>query len=165
MSVQDIIAHYQLEPHPEGGFYKQSYASVLMLPQDALENQFAGSRPASTAIYFLLPQAVFSAFHRIKSDELWHHYAGGTLLIHVIYPNGVYQQLKLGSILEDGEAFQQVVPAGTWFASEPVANADFCLVGCTVSPGFDFRDFELADRVQLMGDHPQHRELICRLTR
>lgn len=165
MSIQEIIAHYQLESHPEGGYYRQSYVAALSIPQDALEADFEGERPVSTAIYFLLPQSTFSAFHRIKSDELWHHYTGGTLLIHVIHPDGSYEQLKLGSNLANGEAFQQVVPAGTWFASEPIGGDDFCLVGCTVSPGFDFRDFELADRQQLTASYPQHQELINRLTR
>jgi predicted cupin superfamily sugar epimerase len=165
MSIQELISHYRLEPHPEGGFYRQTYVAGLSLPEKSLGGDFKGDRPASTAIYFLLPQSTFSAFHRIKSDELWHHYAGGTLLIHVIFPDGRYTQLRLGSDLSEGEAFQHVVPAGTWFASEPIDGADFVLVGCTVSPGFDFRDFELADRSRLSMDYPQHSELISLLTR
>jgi uncharacterized protein len=165
MSIEEIIAHYQLEPHPEGGFYRQSYVSDLSIPNEVLGGRFRGARAASTAIYFLLPQSTFSAFHRIKSDELWHHYSGGSLLIHVLYPDGRYTQLRLGSNCTQGESFQQVVPAGTWFASEPVVGAAYCLVGCTVSPGFDFQDFELADREQLAIEYPQQHELINRLTR
>ena len=164
------IQHLSLEPHPEGGWYRQTYRAELLLAKQALPEQFQGSRAASTAIYFLLGHDDFSAFHRLQSDELWHFYAGGAVLVHVIDPQGIYSQIRLGSDPEAGQRFQAAVKAGCWFAShleEAVENKDdaFALVGCTVAPGFDFEDFELAKRTELGQIYPQHRELIDRWTR
>jgi predicted cupin superfamily sugar epimerase len=164
------IQHLSLEPHPEGGWYRQTYRADLRLAKQELPERFQGSRAASTAIYFLLERDDFSAFHRLQSDELWHFYAGGGVLVHVIDPEGNYSQIKLGSDPEAGQTFQAVVKAGCWFAShlgEAVDNKDeaFVLVGCTVAPGFDFEDFELAKRDELGQVYPQHHDLIDRWTR
>ncbi len=118
----------------------------------------------ATAIYFLLQENEVSALHRIKSDEIWHFYAGTPLLIHAIYPDGHYREQRLGSDCTDGDLYQVVVPAGCWFGAELVGK-QFALVGCTVAPGFDFADFEMADRKQLSACYPQHTELIKRLTK
>jgi uncharacterized protein len=145
------IEHLGLSPHPEGGYYRVTYKSELMI----------ANRSASTAIYFLLHGRDFSAFHRIASDELWHFYAGSALVVYVIDPDGSYSELHLGN---DG-VFQGVVKAGCWFASRLKDAASFALVGCTVAPGFDFADFELAARSELVHAYPQHRRLIEELTR
>ena len=164
--IQELINHYNLLPHPEGGFYRQTYASAEHIPMEALPASFDGSRSFSTAIYFLLPHGNFSAFHRIKSDEVWHFYEGCPLNIHVIHPNGDYECLKLGSNMMNGESYQLVVPANAWFASEPTGETGtFALVGCTVAPGFDFADFELADAEKLVEQYPNHAQLIRRLSR
>ena len=149
------IDHLGLSPHPEGGYYRATYKSDLPVATRQ------GERSASTAIYFLLHGRDFSAFHRIASDELWHFYAGSALVVYVIEPDGSYSELHLG---EDG-AFQGVVRAGCWFASRLKNAASFALVGCTVAPGFDFADFELAARSELVRAYPQHRRLIEELTR
>ncbi|MFT3947416.1 MAG: cupin domain-containing protein [Agriterribacter sp.] len=107
----------------------------------------------------------FLAFHKIKSDECWHFYAGQTLLIHVIDPDGHLTTTKLGSHIDSGEIFQYIVPAGYWFAGEPDVNTSFSFVGCTVAPGFSFEDFELADAEKLSAQYPQHKNLIQRLCR
>jgi len=159
------IKKLQLDPHPEGGYYRQSYSAKVVLEKKALPPQFSGSRPASTAIYFLLQGKDFSAFHRIASDELWHFYLGGSLAIHVIEPEGNYFRIQLGNNSEAGEVFQAVVKAGCWFASELDDRNSFALVGCTVAPGFDFEDFELAERDQLQKSYPQHSKRIESLTR
>ncbi|MGA9978961.1 MAG: cupin domain-containing protein [Candidatus Sulfotelmatobacter sp.] len=159
------IKNLRLEPHPEGGFFRQTYKADLVLPHEALPPQFTGARPASTAIYFLLERKSFSAFHRLRSDELWHFYVGAPVLIHVISESGGYSKVLLGSDPESGEALQAVVKAGCWFASHLKDSKSFALVGCTVAPGFDFEDFELAKRDELTRRYPQHRELIERLTR
>jgi predicted cupin superfamily sugar epimerase len=112
-----------------------------------------------------LQQGDFSAFHRIKSDECWHFYEGATLLIHVIERNGNYSCIRLGRKIHKGEVFQFVVPAGSWFASEAAPDSEFTLVGCTVSPGFDFADFEMANVEALSKDYPQYDSLIERLCR
>ncbi|MGP0097632.1 MAG: cupin domain-containing protein [Terriglobales bacterium] len=159
------IQKLQLLPHPEGGYYRQTYKASVVINKDHLPPGFTGSRPASTAIYFLLKEREFSAFHRLRSDELWHFYSGAALLVHVIQPDGRYSRIQLGGDPEAGQVLQAVVTAGCWFASEMAAAHDdaFALVGCTVSPGFDFDDFELADRRQVAARYPQHRELIERL--
>jgi predicted cupin superfamily sugar epimerase len=164
--IEALINHYNLLPHPEGGFFRQTYAASEQILKDALPERFDGNRSFSTAIYFLLPFGNFSAFHRIKCDEVWHFYEGCSLHIHVIHPNGDYECLKLGNDMNNGESYQLVVPANAWFASEPVGDAgSFALVGCTVAPGFDFSDFELAEVAALTNQFPEHEELIRRLCR
>jgi hypothetical protein len=163
--VDHLIKHLRLQPHPEGGFYKETYRSAGVIPAQCLSSAFSGDRSYATAIYFMLQQGDFSAFHRIKSDECWHFYEGGTLLIHVIDPRGHYQCVRLGKKITEGEAYQFIVPAGAWFASEPAPGSLFALVGCTVAPGFDFADFEMAKAAILAEEFPQHRLLIERLCR
>jgi uncharacterized protein len=158
------IEKLRLEPHPEGGYFRQTYKSDLTIPRQALPG-FGGPRAASTAIYFLLEAEDFSAFHRLRSDEMWHSYAGAPLVVHVIDPAGDYFSVLLGNNPDSGHVLQAVVKAGCWFASEVHDHESWALVGCTVAPGFEFEDFELAKRVELAGQFPQHRELIARLTR
>ncbi|HEX4166399.1 MAG TPA: cupin domain-containing protein [Bryobacteraceae bacterium] len=153
------IGKLALKPHPEGGYYRETYRSGLAT------GTARGARTASTAIYFLLDGENFSAFHRIASDEMWHFYAGASLSVHLIDRNGAHRQIMLGGDAEAGEVFQAVVPAGVWFASCLTKSASYALVGCSVAPGFEFEDFELARRSELSAEYPQHRELIRRLTR
>lgn len=163
MDATFYINHLKLQPHPEGGFYREIYRAAEGITADALPVRFSGDRNFSTSIYYLLQQGEYSAFHCIKSDEGWHFYAGGTLLIHIIDRAGNYKCQKLGSNLAEGEEFQFVVPAMVWFASEPAPGAEFILGGCTVSPGFDFADFEMADKKELLKSFPQHKNIIERL--
>lgn len=165
MNAEYYISQLQLIPHPEGGFYKETNTSKEWIKQDALPERFTGTRCFSTAIYYLLQKGDFSALHRIKSDECWHFYAGDTLLIHVIETNGNYYITKLGNHLDENEAFQLVVPAGAWFGAEPAENTSFSLVGCTVAPGFDFEDFEMADKKTLLDAYPACARIINRLCR
>lgn len=164
-TVNELIKKYDLQAHPEGGWYKETYRSSGQIPSNALPAGFSGDRPFSTAIYFLLEAGNFSAFHRIKSDECWHFYAGDPLLVYVIFPNGTLEIIRLGNHFSNEELFQYVVPANCWFASCPAPESRFSLVGCTVSPGFDFADFELADAVTLSQIYPQHKAIISKLCR
>jgi len=159
------IEKLQLEEHPEGGYFRQTYRSEVSIAREALPAGFAGARAASTAIYFLLEEENFSAFHRLRSDEVWHFYAGDPLVVHVIEPEGNYSSILLGCDLEAGQVLQGVVRAGCWFASHVADWNSFSVVGCTVAPGFEFDDFELGKRAELVATYPQHRELIQRLTR
>jgi predicted cupin superfamily sugar epimerase len=159
------IGRLRLEAHPEGGYFRQTYKAELVLPKAALPAGFMGARAASTAIYFLLEGKNFSAFHRLRSDELWHFYAGEPLVVHVIEPEGKYSVILLGRDLEEGQVPQAVVRAGCWFASHVADWESFAVVGCTVAPGFDFEDFEMGKREELGARYPQHREVIERLTR
>jgi uncharacterized protein len=159
------IEKLQLAPHPEGGYFRQTYRSGLGIAREALPAGFGGARAASTAIYFLLAGKNFSAFHRLRSDEVWHFYAGDPLVVHVIDPEGKYSRILLGCDLEAGQVLQAVVPAGCWFSSHVADWNSFAVVGCTVAPGFEFEDFEMGKREELVREYPQHREMIERLTR
>jgi hypothetical protein len=163
-AAQQWIEHLNLEPHPEGGFYRETYRASLTLPHSALPG-YAGGRAASTAIYFLLAGDQFSAFHRLRSDEVWHFYAGSALVVHVIERDGRYTELLLGSDAASAEKFQGVVRAGCWFGLSLRHPDTYALVGCTVAPGFDFADFEMAQRNDLTAHYPRHRNIIERLTR
>jgi predicted cupin superfamily sugar epimerase len=147
-----------LVPHPEGGFYKETYRSAARV----------GERSVSTAIYFLITAGNFSALHRIRSDELWHFHSGSALEIETIDPFGIQRTLRLGLDLARHERPQHVVLAGEWFGArlaQESSGPDYALVSCTVAPGFDFADFELADRASLTSRYPQHQALIASLTR
>lgn len=163
--VKDLINTLGLQPHPEGGWYRESYRSTEIIPGKGLPGRFGGPRSFATAIYFLLDSESFSALHRIKSDEQWHFYSGSALTIHLIHDDGRYELIKLGQNLERGENFQAVVPHGCWFGATVDTPESYALVGCSVSPGFDFKDFEMAQRKSLKKNFPQHAELIDRLTR
>jgi len=165
LTAKTLVDYFDMLPHPEGGYYKETYRSNASIARNALPERFAGDRSFSTAIYFLLEKGNFSGFHRIKSDECWHFYAGETLLIYVLHLDGSLQVIKLGSNVFNGEVFQAVVPAGCWFASEPAPSSELSFVGCTVAPGFDFRDFELAKADELAKEFPEHEILIKRLCR
>lgn len=156
-----LVRELGLQPHPEGGFYRETYrdrARVLRAADGA-------ERSASTAIYYLLCDGAFSAWHRIRSDEGWHFYAGDPLDVHVLHADGRLETHHLGNPLADpGTAFQAVVPAGCWFAAERITGRHgFALAGCTVAPGFEFSEFELADANALAAAFPAHAALLARL--
>lgn len=166
MNKLSWVEHLNLQPHPEGGYFSETYRSEGEIPAAALP-ELSGARHYSTAIYFLLGAEDKSAFHRIKQDEVWHFYQGSGLTVHVIGADGGYRQIKLGSNPLNGEVLQAVVEAGAWFGAsltQPQDASDFTLVGCTVAPGFDFADFELAERQSLLSEFPQHRAIIEKLT-
>lgn len=158
------IDRLNLRLHPEGGYFAETYRAAGTIPAAALPTGFKGERNFSTSIYFLLQYPQFSSFHRIQSDELWHFYSGNPLNIYVIHSSGNLEILKLGNNSGQGESFQQVVRARCWFASSPAKENTYSLVGCTVAPGFDFQDFELAERTKLIQLFPQHEDLIARFT-
>lgn len=157
------IDSLQLLPHPEGGFYKETYRAAEKLPHHALPGRYTGERSFSTAIYFLLRSQDRSVFHSIQSDELWHFYAGTTLLIYV-FEMGKLKIHRLGPDPEKGDLLQVVVPAGCWFGAVTEKPESYSLCGCTVAPGFDFEDFEMATRSSLLKEFPDHREIILALT-
>lgn len=154
MNAEHYINTLKLLPHPEGGYYKETYRSEEIVDLER------GKRNCSTSIYFLLEEGNFSAFHKIKSDELWHFYAGDTLEVIEITKDGKLKITELGP-----DNFQYCVPAGNWFGSRVTKGGKFSLVGCTVAPGFDFADFEMAERENLMKEFPLHEQLIKELTR
>jgi predicted cupin superfamily sugar epimerase len=155
-----IVERLALKPHPEGGYYREIYrspSSVRILDRDL-------ERSAGTAVYYLLADSDFSAFNLVQgSDEVWHLYAGGPVELHVI-EGGSYTVKLLSSDLEQG-APVAVVPAGAWQAARLTPDAEWALCGCTVSPGFDFADFEIPPRDTLLTAHPEHAAIISALTR
>ncbi|WP_028229308.1 cupin domain-containing protein [Paraburkholderia ferrariae] len=159
-AVEALIRRFGLEPHPEGGYYSETYrADKFVLREGAPAAE--GTRAASTAIYFLLSDGAYSAWHRIRSDELWHFYAGSPIEIHSIDGRGVLFTRKLGHALDHpGTVFQAVVPAGHWFAARCCDPSTWALVGCTVAPGFEFGEFEIADTEKLAAQFPLHRPII-----
>jgi predicted cupin superfamily sugar epimerase len=159
------IEHLGLTHHPEGGLFRETYRAAESIPDTALPARYGGPRVASTAIYFLLRDGEVSALHRIKSDELWHFYTGGPLVVSVIDSDGARHDLTLGPDPDAGELLQATVPAGAWFGAAVRPGTAYALVGCTVAPGFEFADFELADRGALLRRYPQHATLIEHLTR
>ncbi len=156
------INNLELLPHPEGGYFKEVYRSTETMLQDCLPERFSGKRAFSTSIYFLLENGQRCAFHRIKSDELWHFYNGDPITIYEINEIGNLTEHKLGVNLEDGCTPQIVIKANSWFAA--CSTGEYTLVGCTVSPGFDFEDFEMADRDLLSKKFPNYRILIEKFT-
>ncbi|TAJ13932.1 cupin domain-containing protein [Marinilabiliaceae bacterium JC017] len=162
--VKQIIEHLQLQPHPEGGYFRETYRSAGEINPDSLGAAYNGKRNYSTCIYFLLTSDMFSAFHRIKQDEIWHFYDGSPLRLHMIAPNGDYSHVVIGRDIANQQTPQFVVPGGYWFAADIINEDAYSLVGCTVSPGFDFNDFDLPSREMLMAQFSQHREIIERLT-
>lgn len=149
-----------LQPHPEGGWFGEWYRSTESLAQADLPDRFAGDRSVSTAIVYLLEGQERSRFHRIQSDELWHAYDGGVLEIVSITAEGTLNVQRLGRTGEDGVLPVAMVPAGWWFAARVRDTKGYVLAGCTVSPGFDFADFELADPGELLEKYPEHADWI-----
>jgi len=163
-SSANWIRRLKLRKHPEGGYFRETYRAKERLAANSLPRRFSGPRSISTAIYFLLRSGEVSTFHRIQSDEIWHYYAGCALTLHVLNQAGQYQAIRLGPGSERGESFQAVIRAGCWFGATVCKPRSYTLAGCTVAPGFDFSDFELANRRQLLAKYPRHAEIIRRLT-
>lgn len=165
MKAEYYISKLELQKHPEGGWFKEVYRADELIKKEHLPERYSGSRHHSTSISFLLTSDSFSAFHRIRSDELWHFYEGSPVTVYMIDHAGNYSEITLGRNIEAGEVYQCVIPQGVWFGAKVNAVDSFCLVGCTVAPGFHFDDFELASREKLTGEYPQHKEIIEELTR
>ena len=153
--IQDL----NLQPHPEGGYYKETYRAETVVDIAS----FNGTRNVSTAIYFLLEGNNKSHFHKIKSDELWFYHDGASLEIFILSKTEI-TLIRLGKNIAHGEVLQAVVPAHTWFASKVKNNEGFVLVSCTVSPGFNFEDFEMATKDNLKMEFPNAIEIIEEMT-
>ena len=164
-ALNEIFDELDLAPHPEGGFFRETYRSAGEINSDSLEPEYSGNRAYSTCIYFLLTSAEFSAFHRILQDEIWHFYDGSPIRLHMISESGEYTQHIIGRNFSHGEKPQLIVPGGSWFASEVMDKDSYSLVGCTVAPGFNFDDFELVSRSKLTGLFPEHEQIIASFTR
>lgn len=154
--IADIIEKLNLLPHPEGGYFKENYRSEKSISI----NGYEGNRNFGTAIYYLLKSENFSAFHRIKQDETWHFYQGSVLDLHIISPEGNYELVKIGNNIKNGEVPQYTVLGGYWFGASVSKPNSYSLCGCTVAPGFNFKDFEMPETSRLIQLFPEHEELI-----
>jgi hypothetical protein len=159
------IETLELKPHPEGGHYAETYRSGVRVRSEATCPPLPGERCMATAIYYLLEAGSFSALHRLRSDELWHFYAGDALTLFVIGSDGAGCEVRLGRRAKAGETLQALVPAGNWFGARLAAPGGYALCGCTVSPGFEFADFEVGRRDDLLRRFPARRQWILSLTR
>ena len=177
INAEFIIKKLELEKHiHEGGYFKESYRSLDMISNDKFHNKKRENkiskekvypekiRPASTLIYYLLVETQYSAIHRVKSDEIWHFYLGSPVTIHIINDEHISPRVQLGNNLENDDNINYVVTKDTWFCAEINDKTSFALMGCTVSPGFDFEDFELGSKDKLLLQYPQHKDLIERFT-
>jgi uncharacterized protein len=153
--AERLIRTLGLQPHPEGGFYREMFRSEINV---AASN---APRSALTSIYYLLSRDDFSAFHRLTSDEIWHYYGGSAIAIETIDGDGEHREIILGT----GDRWQAAMPAGVWFGASVCDPQGYALIGCDVAPGFDFADFEMGVRDRLIAEFPQHRAAIERLTR
>lgn len=145
------IEKLELMPHPEGGYYKETFKSNQTL---------SDNNAIYTSIYFLLEKHNISHFHRIESDEVWYYHAGQSLTVHMIHPDGQYEKVKVGPNVETGDMLQAIVPKGTIFASTVEGENDYALVGCMCAPGFQFEKFELFTQAELIKLYPQHEDII-----
>jgi predicted cupin superfamily sugar epimerase len=163
---QELVERLEMQPHPEGGFFKESYRASGMIPAQARKKLgHKDARQFSTAIYYLLPAGATSKLHRMASDEIFHFYLGGPMTLVKLGPKGEVQTVVLGQDLAAGQQLQHVVRAGWWFGGWCEEGSPFSLVGCTVSPGFDFTDFKLGDDEALLGQYPSARPHIEKLRR
>lgn len=164
-TVETIIKNLDLQPHPEGGYYKETYRSEGTISSSDLPSEFSGDRNFSTSIYYLLVSDKPSMFHKINQDEIWHFYDGSSIELHTISESGEHKKYVIGRDFKKGQIPQLVVSANHWFASRVVDPDSYSLVGCTVSPGFNFDDFIIAERDDLVKSFPQHQQLIEDFTR
>ena len=155
------IKNLNLQPHPEGGYYNELYRSKLEVTR--VSTSLFNIYNACTSIYYLLEGKDYSGFHRIASDEIWYFHKGAPLMIHMIDKAGIYSNQELSDRATGSLSF--LVEAGLWFAAEIPSGADFTLVSCVVAPGFEFAEFEMADRNDLLNQYPEHAEIISKLSR
>jgi hypothetical protein len=164
-SAKYYISKLQLLPHPEGGYYREVYRSDDVIEAGYLPKRYKTKRTSSTSIYFLLEGEQVSRLHKLNSDEIWHYYDGCPARIYNIDEKGELTEVTIGRNLEQGESLQVLIKRNTWFGAELKDKTSFCIVGCTVSPGFEFDDLELADRKKLLKLYPFHEEIIKKLTK
>lgn len=164
--VNRLIQKLKLEPHPEGGLFALHFRSNQQIKSCDTARYNNEERCSGSAIYYLLRNDEYSAWHRLKSEELWHYHRGSAVKLHMIDSHGKLTSQLVGDPLNIPDAeYQVVIPADVWFAAENLDKNHYSLVGCTVSPGFEYKDFELADKEALTQLFPQHAEMIARLSR
>ena len=165
MTAQDIIRQLKLEKHPEeGGYFRETYRSPLSVPREHLPGAYSGPRSFSTAIYYLITPDSFSALHRLPGEEIFHHYLGGAVEMLLLHPGGQSEIITIGKDLSRGQSPQVIVPANTWQGARLIDGGQFALLGCTMSPGFDYADYQHGSRDELIRSYPSQERRISALT-
>lgn len=162
--VNNIIQTLELIPHPEGGYFREVYRAEENINQAMLPPRYNGNRSFLTSIYYLLKNDDISRFHILLSDEIWYFHTGSTVIMHQIDLDGNYSRHLLGQNYSAEEMPHILVKKNTWFGAEIKNKDSFALVSCAIAPGFEFSDFKLADRNELITKYPQHIDLIIKLT-
>lgn len=157
-TAEEWVRELELLPHPEGGFYREVYRSDEMVAGEGLPGRYGAGRCLGTSIYYLLRRGEVSRLHRLKSDEIWYWHAGGGAVVHVIREDGRYGARRIG----EGGVPQVIIPRGCWFGAT-VEAGEYVLVGCAVFPGFEFADFEIGKREEMVRRYPGLRGVIERL--
>ena len=165
LSPDDLIRHYAMQPHPEGGYFVEIYRSAGLIPAEALPPTFSGTLPYASSIFYLLEEGDMSCLHRIRQDELWHFHLGDPMRLVMISPDGVFSQVLLGQDILNGQHLQYTVPAGYWFGATPAPDSTFCLLGCTVAPAFSFADFDMGYTEPLLALFPHLGKIVTQFTR
>lgn len=163
-AMTDLIRQFQLAAHPEGGYYYETYVSPDIIGRAGMPDRYSSERRSAKAIYFLLPSDQVSKFHRIKCEEIWCHHFGEALTLFLIHRDGSVQEIVLGAHIERGELPQIIIPHNVWFGAKVNKKNAYAFLSCITAPGFEFQDFELAERNALLQEYPQHRELIIHFT-
>ena len=163
LTPDEIIGVLGLKPHPEGGSYRETYRSRVAVTVTNRDDA-SGQRCASTAILYILKEGEMSRLHRIVTDEIWHYHLGGPFQLSMIHPDGRVEEVVLGPGMESGQAVYCMVPAGCWFGGVPLPGSSYTLLGCTVAPGFEFRDLTIGERKDLLNRYPGASKVIARLT-
>jgi hypothetical protein len=163
-SPESYLRAFQMQSHPEGGYFKETWRSEGEIGGEALPPIYGGPRSYGTSILYMLIGKDVSKVHRLRSDEVWYFHTGSPLRLHILLPDGEYQSILLGLDPDQGHHFQAVVPAGSWFGAEVAERGSYSLVGCAMAPGFDFKDWELGDCTQLARQYPMHREWLMQLS-
>lgn len=161
--VEEIVRRFDMQPHPEGGYYKETYRSGGTIPAESLPAEYNGTRCFGTAIYYLLPAGTRSRLHKLNSDEIMHFYLGDPMVLVQLLPGGQTEVVELGHDIAAGQRLQHVIPRGAWFGGYPKAGGRFSLIGCTVAPGFEFADLSFESRENLLRQFPDARPYIDRL--
>lgn len=166
MNIEKLIKKLNLVPHPnEGGYFVETYRSEENIFKKNLPARYNGDRALGTAIYYLLTEKTFSEIHKLKSDEIFHFYLGDTVEMINLFPDGKVKKIILGQDLFNGMEFQVIVPKMVWQGARLVDGGSFALLGTTVSPGFDYNDYESGDRAELIKIYPDYEDLIIKLTK
>jgi hypothetical protein len=166
ITAEEVIDRLELLPLTiEGGYFRETYRAPLSIPATGLPREFGGSRDVSTAIYYLLTPETFSAIHRVKSDEVFHFYAGDPVEMLQLHADGTGRIVAIGNDLAAGDLPQLVVPGGLWQGCRLIPAGRWALMGCTVAPGFDYADFTAANRTELIAQYPDHAAMITALTK